>query len=96
MDREELKAKIKELYLSGLTVQTVAEKLVYSKPAIEYWIKKMQIHRGRVRVPRPDGDELLEEYNGGLSTYQLGKKYGVSAETIRRDLIKTGKTGLGG
>ena len=80
-------------YEAGMTIYQIADKYGISSSTIQYRLKKngvkLRPRGGKKRIDLPM-EEIISEYESGLSTYQLGEKYGVDDSTIYKRLKENG------
>jgi Mor family transcriptional regulator/very-short-patch-repair endonuclease len=76
-----VESKIKELRLSGDSLQTIANKLNISKSTVYRIIERFKINK-----PELPSNEIISAYKNGMSVLQLSKKYNCSRSKIQKVL----------
>lgn len=88
-----------EMYQSGLTCRTISEKYLVSESTIERCLKKNGIEllnnnkrqqKQKQTFIKTNVTDIVFDYENGLSTLTISKKYSKSDETIRRILHDSG------
>jgi len=81
---------IYSMYLSGKSQKEIADMVGVSQPSVGYALNKLGVSLGKGAKSRSQRkylpDNLEELYNSGMSCKEIGDRYGVKSEVVRRRL----------
>ena len=70
--------RIKEMYLSGMTTQQIADEYGVSYQTIVYFLKKNGVERrGFKKYHYKEISKMIDDYQNGMTLKAVGEKYGV-------------------
>lgn len=78
-------------YLSGLSLSRLEARYGWFICAIRKVLILREIPRRPKFIPHGDWDAWRADYRAGMSSYQVGQKYNVTAPTVRAALRKMGE-----
>ncbi|WP_155848573.1 hypothetical protein [Arthrobacter sp. 35W] len=85
-------ADITARYQQGWSSRQLAETYSISKTSIVILLREAGIPIRRQGLSNSEAEEITGHYGTGASLAAIGKAYGVSADTVRKLLIKHGTT----
>lgn len=84
--------EIRSMYLSGFTIQKIADQFGVSAYTIAGILKSMEVklRRHPLDMTKMEREEFISWYNNGASLKYLAKKYNTDKETVKRFLVRYG------